>query len=212
MTMVSRLVMRACGASSRRFGSSRPSRPGRSSRRPEPRKPKSIMGTDRGSVTPLPVSTGGRALGPDAGLLAQIGAAAGATVERSGLGRTARAGVPAAGWQCPRRRARQPQGRRPHAGHVRPDAQSALWRRPRPLRNSRPAVSRSRPGSQGKVAAGVGHAKKTPLRNRRFERLDDAQGHLDRWEQRWVDTRFYGCHRSPNSPHLWSLKTPHRDY
>ena len=33
-----------------------------------------------------------------------------------------------------------------------------------------------------KVEAGVGHAKKTPLRGLRFEDLDDAQAYLDRWE------------------------------
>ena len=48
------------------------------------------------------------------------------------------------------------------------------------------------PDRKGKVEAGVGHAKKTPLRGLRFERLDDAQAYLDRWERRWADTRIHG--------------------
>ena len=45
------------------------------------------------------------------------------------------------------------------------------------------------PDRKGKVEAAVGHAKKTPLRGLRFERLDDAQAHLDRWERRWRSHR-----------------------
>ena len=48
------------------------------------------------------------------------------------------------------------------------------------------------PDRKGKVEAGVGHAKKTPLRGLRFERLADAQAYLDRWETRWADTRIHG--------------------
>ena len=48
------------------------------------------------------------------------------------------------------------------------------------------------PDRKGKVEASVGHAKKTPLRGLRFERLDDGQAYLDRWEQRWADTRIHG--------------------
>ena len=48
------------------------------------------------------------------------------------------------------------------------------------------------PDRKGKVEAGVGHAKKTPLRGLRFEQLDQAQAYLDRWEQRWADTRIHG--------------------
>ena len=48
------------------------------------------------------------------------------------------------------------------------------------------------PDRKGKVEAAVGHAQKTPLRGRRFERLDDGQAYLDRWEQRWADTRIHG--------------------
>jgi hypothetical protein len=31
---------------------------------------------------------------------------------------------------------------------------------------------------------GVGHAKKTPLKGKRFESLEEAQAYLDHWEQR----------------------------
>ena len=43
------------------------------------------------------------------------------------------------------------------------------------------------PGSEGQVEAGVGHAKKTPLKGQRFETLEQAQAYLDHWEQRWAD-------------------------
>ncbi len=48
------------------------------------------------------------------------------------------------------------------------------------------------PDRKGKVEAGVGHAKKTPLRGLRFESLDQAQAYLDRWEAHWADTRIHG--------------------
>src|SRR5262245_5339501 len=48
------------------------------------------------------------------------------------------------------------------------------------------------PDRKGKVEAGVGHAQKTPLRGLRFETLEEAQAYLDRWEERWADTRIHG--------------------
>src|SRR5918996_5834257 len=48
------------------------------------------------------------------------------------------------------------------------------------------------PDRKGKVEAGVGHAKKTPLRGLRFESLEAAQTYLDNWELRWADTRIHG--------------------
>jgi transposase len=48
------------------------------------------------------------------------------------------------------------------------------------------------PDRKGKVESGVGHAQKTPLRGLRFESLEEAQAHLDRWEERWADTRIHG--------------------
>jgi transposase len=48
------------------------------------------------------------------------------------------------------------------------------------------------PDRKGKVESGVGHAQKTPLKGLRFENLEDAQSYLDRWEERWADTRIHG--------------------
>jgi transposase len=48
------------------------------------------------------------------------------------------------------------------------------------------------PDRKGKVEAGVAHAQKTPLKGLRFERLEEAQAYLDRWEERWADTRIHG--------------------
>jgi len=48
------------------------------------------------------------------------------------------------------------------------------------------------PDRKGKVEAGVGHAQKTPLKGLRFENLEQAQAYLDRWEERWADTRIHG--------------------
>ena len=48
------------------------------------------------------------------------------------------------------------------------------------------------PDRKGKVEAGVGHAQKTPLKGLRFESLQEAQAYLDRWEERWADTRIHG--------------------
>ena len=64
------------------------------------------------------------------------------------LGQVARAGLPAAGRHHPCRRPRQPQGGRPRPGHLRPDAESALPRRARPLRRRPPAVPRPRSRSK----------------------------------------------------------------
>jgi transposase len=48
------------------------------------------------------------------------------------------------------------------------------------------------PDRKGKVESGVGHAQSTPLRGLRFESLEQAQAYLDRWEERWADTRIHG--------------------
>jgi transposase len=48
------------------------------------------------------------------------------------------------------------------------------------------------PDRKGKVEQGVGHAKRTPLKGLRFESLEQAQAYLDRWEERWADTRIHG--------------------
>jgi transposase len=48
------------------------------------------------------------------------------------------------------------------------------------------------PDRKGKVEAGVGHAQRTPLKGLRFENMESAQAYLDRWEERWADTRIHG--------------------
>jgi transposase len=48
------------------------------------------------------------------------------------------------------------------------------------------------PDRKGKVESGIGHTQKTPLKGLRFESLEEAQAYLDRWEQRWADTRIHG--------------------
>ncbi|MGD0619778.1 MAG: IS21 family transposase [Bryobacteraceae bacterium] len=48
------------------------------------------------------------------------------------------------------------------------------------------------PDRKGKVESGVGHTQKTPLKGQRFESLEEAQTYLDRWEERWADTRIHG--------------------
>src|SRR5258708_36172143 len=48
------------------------------------------------------------------------------------------------------------------------------------------------PDRKGKVESGIGHTKRTPLKGLRFESLEEAQAYLDRWEQRWADTRIHG--------------------
>lgn len=48
------------------------------------------------------------------------------------------------------------------------------------------------PDRKGKVESGIGHAQRTPLKGMRFESLEEAQEYLDRWEERWADTRIHG--------------------
>jgi len=48
------------------------------------------------------------------------------------------------------------------------------------------------PDRKGKVESAVGHAQKTPLKGQRFESIEQAQAYLDRWEERWADTRIHG--------------------
>jgi transposase len=48
------------------------------------------------------------------------------------------------------------------------------------------------PNRKGKVESAVGHAQRTPLKGLRFETLAEAQAYLDRWEERWADTRIHG--------------------
>jgi len=48
------------------------------------------------------------------------------------------------------------------------------------------------PDLKGKVKSGIGHTQRTPLKGLRFESLEGAHAYLDRWEQRWADTRIHG--------------------
>jgi transposase len=48
------------------------------------------------------------------------------------------------------------------------------------------------PDRKGKAESGIGHTQKTPLKGMRFESLEEAQAYLDRWEERWADTRIHG--------------------
>ena len=98
----------------------------------------------------------------------------------------------AAGRHRTRRRARQPQGGRPHA-HIYDPTLNPLYRDVLAHYGVVALPCRVRdPDRKGKVEAVVGHAQKTPLRGLRFEHLDDAQAYLDRWERRWADTRIHG--------------------
>jgi transposase len=47
------------------------------------------------------------------------------------------------------------------------------------------------PDRKGKVERGVDHAQRA-LRGLRFEHPDAAMAYLDRWEERWADTRIHG--------------------
>ncbi len=76
------------------------------------------------------------------------------------------------------------------------------------------------PDRKGKVESAVGHAQKTPLKGLRFETLEQAQDYLDRWEQRWADTRIHGTTKKQvaamfdeERPHLLPLPlAPFRYY
>ena len=76
------------------------------------------------------------------------------------------------------------------------------------------------PDRKGKVESGVGHAKRTPLKGLRFESLEEAQAHLDHWEERWADTRIHGTTKrqvaamfAEEKPHLLPLPAePFRYY
>lgn len=76
------------------------------------------------------------------------------------------------------------------------------------------------PDRKGKVESAVGHAQKTPLKGLRVETLEQAQAYLDRWEQRWADTRIHGTAKrqvaamfEEERPHLLPLPlAPFRYY
>jgi transposase len=68
------------------------------------------------------------------------------------------------------------------------------------------------PDRKGKVESGIGHTQRTPLKGMRFESLEEAQAYLDRWEERWADTRIHGTTKrqvaamfAEEKPHLLPL-------
>ncbi len=48
------------------------------------------------------------------------------------------------------------------------------------------------PDRKGKVERSIGYAQGTALKGLRFETLEEAQAHLDRWTERWADLRIHG--------------------
>lgn len=48
------------------------------------------------------------------------------------------------------------------------------------------------PDRKGKVESGIGHAQRTPLKGMRFDTLEEGQAFLDKWTERWADTRIHG--------------------
>jgi transposase len=73
---------------------------------------------------------------------------------------------------------------------------------------------------KGKVERSIGYAKGTPLKGLRFEDLEQAQAYLDRWTERWADTRIHGTKKrqvaamfQDERPHLKPLAVePFRFY
>jgi transposase len=67
------------------------------------------------------------------------------------------------------------------------------------------------PDRKGKVESGIHHTQRA-LRGLRFETLEDAQAWLDRWDERWADTRIHGTTKrqvammfADEQPHLRPL-------
>jgi len=50
---------------------------------------------------------------------------------------------------------------------------------------------------------GIGHTQENrPLKGMRFESLEQAQAYLDRWEERWADTRIHGTTKRQGRSHV----------
>lgn len=75
------------------------------------------------------------------------------------------------------------------------------------------------PDRKGKVESGIHHTQRA-LRGLRFESIEDAQAWLDRWDERWADTRIHGTTKrqvaamfADERPHLRALPVePFRYY
>ncbi len=63
------------------------------------------------------------------------------------------------------------------------------------------------PDRKGKVESAVGHAQQK-LRGLRFESIEEAQACLDRWEERWADTRIHGTTKRQVSVMFAVLRGP----
>jgi len=68
------------------------------------------------------------------------------------------------------------------------------------------------PDRKGKVESGIGHTQRTALKGLRFDSLEEAQKHLDDWDERWADTRIHGTTKrqvaamfAEERPHLLPL-------
>jgi hypothetical protein len=76
------------------------------------------------------------------------------------------------------------------------------------------------PDRKGKVERSIGYAQETALKGKRFETLSEAQADLDRWTERWADTRNHGTTKrqvaamfAEERPHLKPLAAePFRFY
>jgi hypothetical protein len=75
------------------------------------------------------------------------------------------------------------------------------------------------PDRKGKVESGIHHTQRA-LHGLRFETLEDAQAYLDRWDERWANTRIHGTTKrqvaamfADEQPHLRPLPAePFRYY
>jgi transposase len=128
----------------------------------------------------------------DAGLQPESRSTANLPLQFAHLGRAARTRLSPAGRGYSHRRARQSARGRARPRHLRSRAQSALSRCAAHYGAVAMPCRIQDPDRKGKVEAGVGHAQKTPLKGLRFESLEEAQAYLDRWEERWADTRIHG--------------------
>lgn len=64
------------------------------------------------------------------------------------------------------------------------------------------------PDRKGKVERAVGHAQGTPLKGLRFDSLAQAQAYLDKWAERWADTRVHGTTKR-RVTEMFALEQPH---
>jgi transposase len=75
------------------------------------------------------------------------------------------------------------------------------------------------PDRKGKVESGIHHTQRA-LHGLRFEKLEDAQAYLDRWDEKWANTRIHGTTKrqvaamfADEQPHLRPLPVePFRYY